>query len=515
MDQLLITASFALFLIGFTLIGALSSREKTDSSEDYLVASRNISPWMVALSAISTNNSGYMFIGLIGFAWRSGLEALWINVGWILGDLITWFWVHRRVRARSERVEANSVPGLLAADGRGRIQRPIAIAAGLLTFIFLGGYAAAQLKAGSTTLHTLFDWPMWLGAVIGVIIVTIYCFAGGIRASIWTDAAQSLVMFGAMLILLAYCVLSVGGPMTLVERLGAIDPQLVELFPHGLAFGFGLYLLGLTFGGVATIGQPHILIRFMAIDATDHIRRARNIYFGWYIFFSICAFGVGLYSRVILPEITAGLTGTEAVRATEAALPALSMELLPPILIGVMLAGLFAATMSTADSQILSCSAAVTQDVFPRWKDSYVASKVATLAVAVLALVIALVAESGVFTIVLMAWSILGASLGPVLIVRLAGWRLPSGLALAMMGLGIATVVAWGESAWSGDVFKALPGLLVPMALYALVATGWRLRGEPLRADGGMGAGAPLIDDERPGNEAAAALSSPPPRPRA
>ncbi|MAQ14932.1 MAG: sodium:proline symporter [Sandaracinus sp.] len=471
MNQLLVTGSFALFLVAFTLIGALSARQKEqDSPEDYLVASRNVSPWLVALSAISTNNSGYMFIGLIGFAWRSGIEALWINVGWIFGDFVTWLWVHKRVRARSEDIAANTVPGLLATDENGKLQRPLSIVAGLLTFLFLGGYAAAQLKAGSTTLHALFDWPLWLGAVIGVVIVTVYCFAGGIRASIWTDAAQSIVMIGAMALLLGYCVVAVGGPSALLAQLEAIDPQLVQLVPSGLAFGFGLYLLGLTFGGIATIGQPHILIRFMAIDATDSIRKARNIYFVWYIFFSVAAFAVGLYSRVLLPDLTAGLEGADAVRATEAALPTLTLDLLPPVLVGVMLAGLFAATMSTADSQLLSCSGAVTQDVFPRFSKSARASKVATLSVAILALIIALVADAGVFSIVLMAWSILGAAFGPILIVRLAGWRLPAGLALVMMAVGVGTVVLWGASPWAGDVFKALPGLLAPMVVYGACA---------------------------------------------
>jgi len=483
MDQILITASFAVFLLGFTLIGAFSAREKQDSSEDYLVASRNVSPWLVALSAVSTNNSGYMFIGLIGFAFRSGVQAVWVQVGWILGDYLTWLWVHKRVRAQSEEVDANSVPGLLAMNAKGHMKRPIAIAAGILTFLFLGGYAAAQLKAGSTTLHALFDWPMWLGAVIGVVIVTVYCFAGGIRASIWTDAAQSIVMVGAMVLLLGYAMIEVGGVAGLFASLEGIDPTLVQWVPDGLTLGLGGFLMGWLFGGIATIGQPHVLIRFMAIDSAESIRKARRIYFGWYIFFSVCAVLVGLYSRVILPELAAGLEGSEAVRATEAALPTLSVELMPPILIGVMLAGLFAATMSTADSQILSCSAAITQDTFPSLNKSTRASKAATLSVAVLALVIALTAESGVFTIVLMAWSILGASLGPILIVRLAGLWLPSSLALSMMGLGIATVVLWGESPWAGAMYKAMPGILAPCLLYILAATGRKLSGGAVVAD--------------------------------
>lgn len=470
MNQLVIVSSFVFFLVAFTLIGALSARFSESSSEDYLVASRNVNPWLIALSAVSTNNSGYMFIGLIGFTWRSGLEAMWITFGWIFGDLLTWFWFHERVRRQSEEIGAASVPSLLAMDSKGKSNRAIMIAAGVLTFFFLGGYAAAQLKAGSATLHALFGWPLWLGAVLGVVIVTVYCMAGGIRASIWTDAAQSIVMLGAMTLLVTTCVIEIGGPSQLFSRLEAIDPKLIEILPHGLVFGIGLYVLGFVFGGMATIGQPHILIRFMAIDATDSIKKARNIYFVWYTFFSAAALIVGLYARVLLPDLTAGLSPEAAIAATESALPSLSVELLPPVLIGVMLAGLFSATMSTADSQILSCSAAVTQDVVPRWRTSYLASKIATLSVALLALTIALSASAGVFSLVLIAWSALGATLGPILFVRLAGWPLSTALGLSMMASGLVTVIAWGESSWGGAVFKAMPGMLVPMLLYGIVS---------------------------------------------
>ena len=465
MHDLIIFASFGFFLLLFTGVGVLSSRHKTASSEDYLVASRDVNPWLIALSAVSTNNSGYMFIGLIGFTFRSGVEAVWITFGWILGDLLTWFWVHKRVRDQSEAVGASSVPALLATNREGKINRPIAIAGGLLTLIFLGGYAAAQLKAGSTTLHALFDWPIWLGSVIGVIIVAVYCLSGGIRASIWTDAAQSIVMMGAMLVLVIYCVLTAGGPGALMDALAVIDPALVDPIPNGLAFGLGLYVLGFVFAGVATIGQPHILVRFMAIDSSDSISKARIIYFTFYTVFSAAAMVVGLYARVIMPDLGAGLTGAELNVATEGALPLLTVKLLPALLIGVMLAGLFSATMSTADSQILSCSAAVTQDIMPRWSSSYRAGKLATLGVAGLALFIALTASSGVFSLVLLAWSVLGAALGPVLLLRLAGRRLPAGLTLAMMAVGIATVVLWP---YPDSIFKVMPGLIAPLILYAV-----------------------------------------------
>jgi sodium/proline symporter len=151
------------------------------------------------------------------------------------------------------------------------------------------------------------------------------------------------------------------------------------------------------------------------------------------------------------------------------------MALLPEVLIGFMLAGIFSATMSTADSQILACSAAVTQDIVPGWKGSYRASKLATLGVTAMALMIALYANEGVFDLVLIAWSALGATLGPVLILRAFGRVVSGPLALTMMGAGVVVVLLWGASAYAGAVFKLLPGMLVPLLIYA-VATAFTAR---------------------------------------
>jgi sodium/proline symporter len=476
-DSAILIGSFVVCLILFTAVGAWSARHKVDTTEDYLLASRSVNPWLTALSAVSTNNSGYMFIGLIGFTWRQGLEAVWITFGWVLGDYLTWHWVHRRVRMRSERVGALSVPALLATDNNGRVGRAIAGVAGLLTVFFLGGYAAAQLKAGATSLEVLFGWPLWIGCIIGIVVVVIYCFAGGIRASIWTDAVQSGVMLVAMAMLLGAAITQVGGWSALVSALHAIDPQLVEWVPRDLTFGLGLYAIGFVAAGVGTVGQPHILIRFMAIDSAKSLPKARRIYVVWYTVFSAAAMAVGLYARVLLPDLTASLTGTAAVTATESALPLMAIALLPPIAIGLMLAGIFSATLSTADSQILACSAAVTQDILPRLKGSYLASKVATLGVAGVALTIALTADAGVFSLVLVAWAALAASLGPVLLVRLSGASLPQPLAVAMMVLGLAVVFTWGADATLADaIYKAFPGMLAPLALYGvarLVAPSW------------------------------------------
>jgi len=470
-----VVVTFLVFLAAFTGVGVLSARVKEDTTDDYLVASRTIPGWMTGLSAVSTNHSGFMFIGLIGFTWRFGVEAVWLMAGWFLGDLLCWWWVHHRVRERSEAIEAASFPALLGTRADGSRDVWVTRAAGLLTFFFLGGYAAAQINAGGVTLHALFGWPMAAGAIIGTVIVVLYCFSGGLRASIWTDSAQAIVMVGAMAALLASCMMRAGGFEALGDQLRAIDPSLLQWVPDDLAFGFVMYLVGFTAAGVGVIGQPHIMVRFMAIRDTKSIRTAGTVYFVWYALFTFAAILVGLYGRVLLPDLAAGVPDDQVAAATELAMPTLAMAVLPDVLVGLTLAGLFSATMSTADSQILSCSAAITQDVAPRFRHDYRASKISTLAVAALALGIALAANDGVFALVVGAWSALGAAFGPILLVRLARAPLPSWLAGAMMVAGPATVFAWGATPWSASLFRLLPGLLVPLALYGT----WSALGRP------------------------------------
>ncbi len=161
-------------------------------------------------------------------------------------------------------------------------------------------------------------------------------------------------------------------------------------------------IVGWIVAGVGVVGQPHVMVRAMAIDAAEHIPTARRVYLVWYSLFSATCITVGLLARVVLPY--------SPTRDPELALPLLASELLPPLLVGLVLAGLFAATMSTADSQILSCSAALSQDLFPRWRDSYWIAKAGTLAVTLLVLIIALAGSASVFALVVLAWSALASA---------------------------------------------------------------------------------------------------------
>jgi sodium/proline symporter len=447
----MIVASFAAFLVLFVAIGLASAYLSRGGSRDYLLASQSVKPWLVGLSAVATNNSGYMFIGVIGFTYLSGLSAFWLMFGWIVGDWLASTFIHRRLRDASARASGATFASALAEWHGGDLRR-LRRLIGLVSVVFLSIYAAAQLKAGSKALHVLFGWPEYVGAVLGSGIVMAYCMAGGIRASIWTDAAQSLVMVVAMGILLVVCVQAVGGVAQVHGALAAVGPGYLDWFPEGLPFGVPwgplLFTIGWLFAGFSVVGQPHIMVRFMALDASDQMSRARAWYYGWFTVFYAMATGVGLMSRLLLPE-------TAAFDA-ELALPTIALDLLPELLVGVILAGIFAATMSTADSLILSCAGSVTEDLPKSPGRSIRAAKLATVAVTLTALGVALLDSSSVFALVIYAWAGLGAAFGPLLAGYALGFRLDERLALAMVATGVSLVFVWKQVDWLAPFYEGM-----------------------------------------------------------
>jgi Na+/proline symporter len=255
----------------------------------------------------------------------------------LVGDYMMWRGFHGKLREYSEKHPVNTIPAL-TSQNPALESSPLRILSAILTLLFLSVYAAAQLKAGSKALHVMFDWPVWLGAVLG-----------------WVAA------------------------------------------------------------GIGVIGQPHILIRTIALRSPADVPTARRVYFAWYLPFAIMTVTIGLYARVLLAgELT----------DPELTLPIMAQTFLPEVLAGMVLAAIFAATLSTADSMLLSCSAAISQDLIPRFGQSYVRTKIGTLGITLVVLAVALAAPADVFTLVVFAWSSLGGTLRPVIVLRVMNARL-------------------------------------------------------------------------------------------
>jgi Na+/proline symporter len=445
--------SFWLFFALFLLVGGLSVLHARSTREDYYLASRTMPAWLVGLSAVATNNSGYMFIGVMGYTYVTGLASAWLMVGWILGDLMASLLVHERLRRAAEDCDEVSYAGVLSPWGGTRsatLQRVVAA----ISLLFMLTYASAQLLAGGKALQVLFDWPLWGGAVLGCLVMAVYCFAGGIRASIWTDAAQSTVMVVAMATLLFSGVAALGGPAATIADMSAVegflDPFPPDLLLPGIA-GAVLFAVGWMFAGISVIGQPQVMVRFMTLRGGS-FWRVRAWYYGWFTAFYAMATGVGMLSRVYLAD--------PGSFDAELALPMMAMQLLPEVLVGLVLAGIFAATMSTADSLLLASSAAVTHDLLPQRIERPLLLTATTLMMAGVALALALSGSDSVFDIVIMSWSGMASAFGPLLLLFAMGRRPTEAQSLTILACGLGVALVWRWLGWQDSVYEGMPGIL-------------------------------------------------------
>ena len=319
-----------------------------------------------------------------------------------------------------------------------------------------------------------FDWR--IGAIGSAVIILAYSIAGGIRASIWTDAIQSICMLGALFTLFFVGISWAGGIGSMFEQLSTMDngtylnllPESDELLLTG-ALGIGLFVLGWLFAGFSVVGQPHIMVRFMALDDDRNMQRTRAWYYGFFVVFYILAAGLSLLARVYIPE--AGDIDVEL------ALPLMAEGLLPDVLVGLILAGIFAATMSTADSVVLSCSAAITHDLVPQRLEHPWLLKAATASVTLLALALALVDNQSVFSLVIIAWSALAAAFAPLLTLYALNRRVSEPTAIFLMVLGIGITLVWRFVLDWERVYEGFPGILIPIII------GWVMSRPATRAE--------------------------------
>ena len=450
----MIFLSFCLFLFLFSLVGFLSVIKKKNTSLDYLLANQEIKPWLAAISAIATSNSGYMFIGQIGFTYIYGLQSVWLMFGLIFGDFVSSFFVHKSIRKKSEELKVFSFANLIS-KWHGENYRYVQFFGGLIILIFLSTYAAAQLNAGSKSMHILFGLDYRLGAIIGGIIVLLYCFSGGIRASIWTDAAQSLVMIVAMFLMVFFGIKDLGGFLSVIDKLHRVSPDYMKWFPSTDFSNFFLapflFVTGWFFSGVGVIGQPHVMVRFMTINNTENIPKTRIYYYTWYMLFYSLTILAAFIARLLIPEIDN--------IDPELALPTLALTLLPEFFVGIVLAGIFAATMSTADSQILACTASVTNDILSK-KNNYLINKLVTLIVTVFVVIIAIEGDKNVFNLVLMSWSTLACCFSPLLIINALKQKVSEFLSIIMMVIPLITLLLWRYFDLNYIIYEVAPGIL-------------------------------------------------------
>ena len=395
--------TFAFFMLSFLVIGLSAAKSQKKTVSDYLIGGREIRPWLNALSAASTNCSGFMFIGLIGVSYTQGMFTYWFVIGVMLGSLLIWYQWIPSLRARAGELKANTYLDVILP--REPVERNSKLAldrwfVGVITLLFLSIYAAAQFKAGTKAMQSIFDWPPELGIWMSASLIPNYCLSGRFGATVWSDAAQSAVMLIAMGLLACTSLYHLGGLQALLNNLQTQDPELATLFPStkGILASLGAGLAWAMIG-IGSLGQPHIMIRPIALPSTSDVPATRRVFFTYYLAFMVLSVLVGVCTRALLPPSLGAFDH-------ELALPRLAADQLPSALIGVILAGIFASSISTADSQVLSCSAILGGDLRSSPQQSVRGQKkIATFIVIVIVALIATWAPTNVFTLVILAWS--------------------------------------------------------------------------------------------------------------
>ncbi len=455
-----VTVSFVIYTLGIILVGLYSARYASRSTDDYLLARKGLGPWVTAVSASASSESGWVTLGLVGTAFSQGLATFWVVPGCLLGYAFNWWVMAHPIRRHAAAHDVYTIPDLMGSLFRDR-ELTIRLISVAVIFVMMTAYVAAQFNAAGKAFEAVFQIPYELGVLIGVGIVVLYTLTGGFRAVAWTDFIQGALMWLALVFLPVITLSHVGGWSGMLSALEGQAPGLVS----ASAGKTGFLMLGLVVGwlgiGLGYPGQPHVLVRFMAARDEDAVAKGRIIAMTWGIFVFGGAVVLGLACRALF-----GSLGD-----AEQALPIAALQLLPGVLAGLMLAAVLAAICSTADSQLLVASSSLSHDLYARLTgknlDSPLVINLDRLAVSVvglLAMVLALTENRVIFSFVLYAWAGLGAAFGPPLILGLLWRKTTSGGAIAGAVAGAVTIVIWKNvPVLSGAIYELVPGFFLSL----------------------------------------------------
>jgi len=461
-----VLTAFILYLAAMMLIGVIYYY-RTKSMSDYLLGGRQLNAWVTSLSAEASDMSGWMLLGLPGFAYAAGVEAAWIALGLILGTWANWRFVAQRLRQYTELAnDSLTIPDFLQNrfEANGQSLR---IISAVFIFIFFLIYTSSGFVAGGKLFNTVFGLDYTTSLLITASVVIFYTFLGGFMAVCWTDFCQGILMFFAILIVPLTAMYYVGGPSDTLEALHAINPELLN--PFTTADGTPLSLLSvisLLAWGLGYFGQPHILVRFMAIRSAAEIKQATHIAMTWVIISLGAAVLVGLVGRVYLPTPLEG-------SAVETVYMVLTDDLFTSFIAGIILSAVLAAIMSTASSQLLVTASAISQDFYKALlrpnagdKELVWVSRWTVILVSVFAIVLALNPNNLVLDLVAYAWAGFGAAFGPPLLMALFWPRTTKNGALAGIIVGGLTVLVWKNFIGLG-LYEIVPGFV--LSLLAIV----------------------------------------------
>ena len=424
---------------------------KTKNATDYFLGGRELSPAVSAISAGASDMSGWVLLGLPGYAYLAGLEAAWISLGLVLGVAANWGLMAKRLRLYSEQLDdAVTLPTYLQrrfADNTPWL-KSIASLSILLFFLF---YVGSGLIAGGKLFNEVFGFDYHIAVFVSVALILFYTLFGGFLAVSWTDVFQGLLMLLALVCVPVLVISQTGGLDEFTAKINLKNPQLLDAFTdvNGNALGW-MAIISAMGWGLGYFGQPHILARFMAICSASETGQAASIGVIWAFLCYLLAILVGLSGLAYLPEVIAD---------SEKVFIALTGLIFHPLIAGILLAAILAAIMSTVDSQLLVCSSSLAEDLYPLVSKKSLSpeqrlqvGRVAVVVLALMATLLAMNPDSKVLDVVSYAWAGLGASLGPAILISLYWRKMTARGALAGVFVGGATVIIWPQ--FEGGIFE-------------------------------------------------------------
>ncbi len=456
---------FGLYLLLMLVIGVITVRYMR-SLDDFVLGGRRLGPWVTAISERASGESAWFLLGLPGATYALGFAEFWSVIGIGFGIFFSWTLIAVGLRNSTGRENALTIPDFLAARFPGPSPWIRVLATAIILF-FYTTYVGAQFVGAGKILNATFGLSPGWGMVLGAAVVFLYTMLGGFLAVAWTDLFQGLLMAGVAVLLPVLGLVHLGGWDGFVQSLSLRGPEFLTMNAGktGHAFLFGVMVGGLSWG-FGYFGQPHLLTRYMAIRRIRDLRHGTLIAMSWVLaaywgaaFIGLCGIGV----------LGGGLEDPEQV------MPLLARALVPAWLAGMLISGAVAAMMSTADSQLLVATSSLTEDVYvklirrgrppDRPERLVLMGRAATLLITLIALVLAFTNSGLIFDMVAYAWSGLGSSFGPIILLALWWKRMTRGGALAGMIVGMTSTVLWQNSVM-------LQGILDIKAASFLLAVG-------------------------------------------
>lgn len=473
-ETVMIALTFAVYLSALLIIGYVAYR-RTRNLSDYILGGRRLGYWVTALSAGASDMSGWLLLGLPGYAYASGFEAGWIALGLFVGTYFNWRLVAKRLRIQSEQLgDALTLPDYFEKrfDDHRHILRLLSAFFILLFFLF---YTSSGLVAGGKLFNAVFDMPYHWALVLGTSTILIYTFAGGFLAVSWTDFFQGLLMALVLLIVPLMAVLSLGGWHVVSADLYEKNPALLDIWTdnNGVALSW-MAIISLLGWGLGYFGQPHILARFKAIKSPSLLDASRRVAMTWVGLSMLGALFVGFTGVTVLDQHGMVLGGAD----TEKVFIHMVDLMFHPLVAGVCLAAILAAIMSTADSQLLVSASVITDDFYRLIKHNAVTEiqlvwvgRLAVMVIALVAMGLAWNPDSSVLELVAYAWAGFGAAFGPSLLFSLFWSRMTRQAAIAGILSGGLCVVVWKQlhGGWF-DLYELVPGFI--FSVIVIVVTG-------------------------------------------